>query len=58
MAIQLSGVDVITDARELKIRSADDDVKEILRYALREDNDFLEIQDSSGNPIHVYYGAG
>lgn len=57
MAVKINNVEVVTDARQLKIRSTDDDVKETLRAALREDNDYIRILDSNGNAIHTFWGA-
>jgi hypothetical protein len=57
MAIQIAGTDVFTNARQLKVRSADADVQASLRAALRENDDKIRILDSSGNPIHVYFGS-
>jgi len=58
MAIQLSGNTVITDSRELrKITSTNTDTNTVLADAMRQDDEYIQILDSSGNEIHRVWGA-
>lgn len=58
MAIQLSGNTVITDARQLrKITGTNSDTDGVLADAMRQDNEYIQILDSSGNEIHRVWGA-
>jgi len=58
MAIQLSGNTVITDSRELrKITSTNSDTNTVLADAMRQDDEYIQILDSSGNEIHRVWGA-
>lgn len=58
MAIQLSGNTVITDARQLrKITATNPDTDNVLADAMRQDNVYIQILDSSGNEIHRVWGA-
>lgn len=58
MAIQLSGNTVITDARQLrKITGTNADTDGVLADAMRQDNVYIQILDSSGNEIHRVWGA-
>ena len=57
MAVLVAGETIVTDARQLKIKATDADTKATLRDALRQDDDKIIIQDSSGNAIHTFYGA-
>lgn len=58
MAIQLSGNTVITDARQLrKITGTNSDTDNVLADAMRQDNVYIQILDSSGNEIHRVWGA-
>lgn len=57
MAVKINNVEVVTDARQLKIRDMDADTQGSMRDALRQDNLYIEIQDSNGDPIHRFWGA-
>jgi hypothetical protein len=57
MAVKINNREVVTDARELKIVDMDSDTQGTMRDALRQDNLYIEIQDSNGDPIHRYWGA-
>jgi len=57
MAVLVAGNVIVTDARQLKIQDTDDDTKATLQDALRQDDDKIIIQDSSGNAIHTFFGA-
>ena len=58
MAIQLSGNTVITDARQSrKITGTNSDTDNVLADAMRQDNVYIQILDSSGNEIHRVWGA-
>jgi len=58
MAIQISGNTIITDTRELKhVANTSFNTNLVLASALRQDNDYIRILDSSGNEIHKVWGG-
>lgn len=58
MAIQLSGNTVITDSAGLKhVANTSYNTNLTLASALRQDNDYVKILDSSGNEIHIVWGG-
>jgi hypothetical protein len=57
MAVSVAGNVIVTDARQLKIQDTDADTKATLQDALRQDDDKIIIQDSSGTAIHTFFGS-
>ena len=59
MAVKIANTVVIADDRELQnITSASDSVTSAtIQDAVRQRNNKIEIQDTSGTPIHTLYGG-
>lgn len=58
MALVLDGTTVVSDSRQLQNLDDTDSITRLtIADSLRYNDNKIEIQDSSGNPVHTIYGT-